>query len=132
MTEYDGQPNSEKLFYRSKFVRVGDKIIITKANDVNTTHKALLEEDGLLEEFIKISAEDPSQVDGGFIVFSRQSPKHPKIILEGTLQGEFHSVKVVYKSNARQITIALFKKITPGYHIVNNENPIPQSSNKPI
>jgi hypothetical protein len=110
MSIYEGQPNPNQRFF--EFVRVKDTIAITNPGDVKVNHKTLAKNNGLLEEVERLIKENPDEADGGSGIFARLSEKFTI-----TLKDRSHTLDIPTSNEARQRTIELFRKKTPGWEV---------------
>ncbi len=99
--------------FDAKFVRIEDKIYVTKPNDLGTIHYDLAKEHNLLELISKLKNESPEKVDGGFYSV------YPKEIIYIWDQSTSLSIPVVKR--AREITVEVFLNLSLGFQVTTDK-----------
>ncbi len=99
------QPESD---FCSKFIRVGDVMVVTLPDDISTLHDSLAEEEGVLEDVRRKKLEEPSEVDAGqFSVFRG----------EIRVYGESSKLGLPLCEDARIKSGVIFQTQSPGFEV---------------
>lgn len=108
MPEFTGP---EREVYDGKFVRVAERIFVTKPNDTVTSHKQLAQIEGILDTLQQLRGAAPIEVDGGYfwVVGSTISIRN----YSTTLGLPVPSVTL----EARQRTFEVFQQKSPRYTV---------------
>jgi hypothetical protein len=112
MPPYTG-PNKENPFYRSKFVRTGETIVVTNPNDIFTRHDALASQEGLTETVHESREANPDEVDAGILAVSADQNK----IL---VTGDSSMLSLPVSKNARARSIEVFKAQSEGWNVTES------------
>jgi hypothetical protein len=112
MPPYNG-PETERNFYFSKFVRVGSRLVVTKPDDLDTSHSKLAEVEGLIGELKNVVTKNPDDVDAG--IFSVTRPNK-----EIEIQEDSFTLRLPKTLNARTITCDLFREKSEGYKVTSH------------
>jgi len=98
-----------------KFLRIKDTIVIANPEDIKVDHESLAEKDGLSEELRKMINENPDEVDAGTAIFAESPCKNPTI----RLKDKSHTLDIPKTKRARERTVEVFRKQTPGCDVKN-------------
>lgn len=98
----------ENTSFQSKFLRVGNEVYVTEANDLKTFHIQLARRDKVLERIEHLKRESKDEVDGGII-----------FVLGKLIQIGSHStsLSVPLTTRARKITLQKLKYSFPEFNV---------------
>jgi len=94
--------------FDSKFVRVGNEVYITEANDIRTIHRELAEKHKILDRVYDLKEQNPDNVDGGYIFVSGRLIK---------IAASSTSLSLPLTDEARKNTIKILKRSFPDFSI---------------
>jgi hypothetical protein len=106
------KPETNLPQYRSKFLRVGEEIHVSKPDDLIKAHGDLADEDDIVVDLFEAYFADPSTVDGGFIKVTTTEPEKAIEVF-----GSTDLLSMSKGTEARAKTGEVFKQLTPDYEV---------------
>lgn len=113
MAEFLCVTNSE-IDYRSKFIRLGERVYVTDPNETTTLHSELAQRDGIMDEINELVKTDAKSLDFGFLS-AKGFGRGKEIVISGsTISIE---VSRSTREEAREITGEIIEKMCPDFKV---------------